>query len=174
MSSQSDINPNELEFKILEESDDLSTFDCSKDDTMGLNEFIHHEALQFQKENLGVTYLFLYKKQVVGFATLQMSEMEIKLTPYILPFRVKIKFYPALQIGRLAVHNDFRSRNIGQNICLWCASLAKQLSEKVGCRMIVVLTEGRPVDFYKKCRFEIALKYDKKERKLMHLQVPRE
>lgn len=50
MSSQSDINPNELEFKILEESDDLSTFDCSKDDTMGLNEFIHHEVCNSRKK----------------------------------------------------------------------------------------------------------------------------
>jgi predicted GNAT family N-acyltransferase len=174
MSSQNDISSNNLEVKILERSDDLSTFDCGKDDVMGLNEFIHFEAHQFQKENLGVTHLFLYNKQIVGFATLAMSQIEIKLAQYILPIKVKIKYYPALEIGRLAIHNDYRGRHVGRCVCLWCLSLAKRLSKDVGCRLIVVLTEGKPVEFYKKCGFEVVPKYENKQRKWLFLQVPQE
>jgi hypothetical protein len=68
------IKAEELRFEILNASHDLSKFNCSKDDEMGLNEFIHDEALQFQKENLGTTYLFFHNTAVVGFATLAMSQ----------------------------------------------------------------------------------------------------
>lgn len=172
MPSPKDIRFQELRFKILERSDDLSAFDCSKDDVMGLNEFIHSEAMQYQKENLGVTYLFLYNKQIVGFATVAMSQMEIKYAPHILPFHVDIKYFPALVLGRLAVENEFRDRNVGAHICLWCLGLAKELSKKVGCRLVVVLTEAEVVDFYKKCSFKVVPKFEKKKKVLMYLQVP--
>ena len=51
MSTSEYIKAEELRFEILNARHDLSKFDCSEDDEMGLNEFIHDEALQFQKEN---------------------------------------------------------------------------------------------------------------------------
>jgi len=127
---------------------------------------------QFQKENLGVTHLFLYNNQIVGFATLVMSQIEAKLAPYLFPVKIEIKYYPALLIGRLATHNDYRGRNVGKNICLWCVETAKQLSKTIGCRLVIVLTGGKPVLFYKKVGFEIFPKCEKKLRKWMYLQVP--
>jgi predicted GNAT family N-acyltransferase len=172
MSTESDIAPDELAEKILEESDDLTAFDCSKDDSMKLGEFIHSEAIQFQKEKLGVTHLFLYKGQVVGFATLAMSELEIKEAPYRLPIKITIKDYPALLIGRLAVHNDYRDRHVGRIICLRCFEIAKKLSSELGCKLVLVFTEGKPVEFYRRCGFSIIPKYEKKEKKWMCIQVP--
>ena len=43
-----------IDVKKLEEADDLSSFDCSQDDDMGLNEFIHEEALDFKRNRLGI------------------------------------------------------------------------------------------------------------------------
>lgn len=172
MSTNDDIVPEELTEKILEESDNLTAFDCSRDDAMKLGEFIHSEALQYQKEQLGVTHLFLYNGQLVGFATLAMSELEIKEAPYLIPFKVKIKDYPALLIGRLAVHNDFRDRHVGRIICLRCLEIAKALSKKIGCKLVLVYTEGKPVEFYKKCGFAVISKYEKKDRKWMFIHVP--
>lgn len=167
------ISPDELSYKRLEQTDNLSTFDCSKDDAMGLNEFIHEEAKQYQKERLGVTYLFHYKKQIVGFATLAMSQIEIKYAKRILPFPTTIKHYPALLIGRLATHNEFRRKEVGKNICLWVISLARKLSKMVGCRLVIVLTQGKPVEFYKKkCNFKVFPRFEKKTRKWMFIQVP--
>lgn len=172
MSTENDIAPDELTEKILEESDDLTVFDCSRDDPMKLDEFIHSEALQYQKERLGVTHLFLHDGQVVGFATLAMSEIEIKEAPHLLPFRTKIKDYPALQIGRLAVSNDYRDRHIGRIICLRCLEIAKRFSKELGCKLVLVFTEGKPVEFYRKCGFTVISKYEKKEKKWMYIQVP--
>jgi hypothetical protein len=119
MSTSEYIKAEELRFEILNEQHDLSKFDCSKDDEMGLNEFIHDEALQFQKENLGITYLFFHNTVIVGFATLAMSQIEIKQTKIKLSFETDIRDYPALMIGRLATDNSYRSRHVGLNITLW-------------------------------------------------------
>jgi GNAT superfamily N-acetyltransferase len=167
------VKSEDLSFKVLTENHDLSAFDCSKDDALGLNEFIHHEAQQYQKEQLGVTYLFFYKGQIVGFATLLMGQIEIKYAPYLIPFKVTTKYFPALLIGRLATDNRYRRRDIGRNICLWCVKKATELSKQVGCRLILVLTEGKPVEFYAdKCGFEIFPRFEKKTKKWMYLQIP--
>lgn len=173
MSTGNDIRPEDLTEKILEETDNLTTFNCSIDDVMKLDEFIHLEAIQYQKEQLGVTHLFLLKGLVVGFATLAMSELEIKEAPYLIPFKVRIKDYPALLIGRLAVDNNFRDRHVGRIICLRCLEIARELSEELGCKLVLVYTEGKPIEFYKKCGFEVISKYEKKDKKWMFIRVPR-
>jgi predicted GNAT family N-acyltransferase len=174
--SPPDIKPEDLTVRVLKPSDDLSEFDCSKDDSMGLNEFIHSEATDYQKEKLGVTHLFLYDNQIIGFATLAMSEIEIKeaafLLSILLPSKVTIKDYPTMLIGRLAIHNDFRDRNVGKSVCLWCLDIAKKLSQEIGCKFVIVMTEGKPVEFYRKVGFEVFPKYEKKPKKWMYLKIP--
>jgi len=44
--------------KILSSETDLSGFDCSINDELGLNDFIHNNALKYQQEGMGVTHLF--------------------------------------------------------------------------------------------------------------------
>ena len=52
------VNLNDLSVKKLDAETDFSTFDCSQNDDLGLNEFIHGEALAYQREALGATHLF--------------------------------------------------------------------------------------------------------------------
>ena len=153
MSAADYVKEEELRFEILNEKHDLSKFHCSEADEMGLNEFIHDEALQFQNEHLGVTYLFFHHNNIVGFATLAMSQIEIKQTKVTLPFEPNIRDYPALLIGRLATDNKYRGRHVGLNISLWCVSKAKQLSTEVGCRLIIIMTNDKKSSFYQKLRF---------------------
>jgi predicted N-acetyltransferase YhbS len=137
---------------------------------MGLNDFIHKQALAYQKENLGATYLFLYRKQIVGFVTLAMGEIQIKKSKRFIPFSVPFKDFPALLIGRLAVDNKFRKRGIGRNICLWVLGLAKELSIEIGCRFITLLTQGKTVEFYENCGFEAVDRAKKKV--VMFKEIP--
>lgn len=171
MPSTKRIDYPELEAKILDKSIDLSKFSCKKDDIIGLNNFIHKEALAYQEENLGVTYLFLYKKRIVGFVTLAMDEIRIKEPRRFLSFSVPFKEFPALLIGRLAVDDEFRRRDVGRNICLWVLGLAKELSERVGCGFVTVLTQGEVVGFYEKCKFEAINRSKKKI--VMFKQLPK-
>ena len=165
MSPENSIRSNELAVKILEETDNLTVFDCSKDDTLGLNEFIHSEAIQYQKEKLGITYLFSYNNLIVGFVTLAMSKIEAKWMPSVFRGKTEIKDYPALLIGQLATHNDYRSRKIGGIMCLWCLDNAKKLSEKLGCRLVIVFTKGTLNKFYEQCGLQVIPKYQNKEMK---------
>jgi len=109
------------------------------DDTLGLNEFIHKEAMQYQKESRGITYLFYINDVAIGYVTVAMHAIEVKETR--LGIVTRKKHYPALLLGRLGVHNDYRGRNVGYSICLWTIGLAKELSKKIGCRFVVLLTE---------------------------------
>ena len=166
------IQARELRYEILNGSHDLSAFDCSFEDEMGLNEFIHDEALQFQNEKMGITYLFFYGNIIVGFATLAMSQLEIKETKIKLPFKTTITDYPALMIGRLATDNNFRGRHVGESICLWCVSKVKQLSNEVGCKLVIILTNDKKHVFYMNCGFDMVPKFEKKTKKWMYLPVP--
>ena len=40
------------------------------------DEFIQKEALDFQKERLGTTYIFMHAKELIGFATLSMADLK--------------------------------------------------------------------------------------------------
>jgi hypothetical protein len=53
----------------------LSKFDCSKDDALGLNVFIHNEALKYQQNGEGVTHLFYRRDKIVGFVTLAIGSI---------------------------------------------------------------------------------------------------
>lgn len=172
MSLKNDINSNELVVKILEEKDELTAFDCSVDDKLDLNSFIHSDAIRYQREKLGMTYLFLYNNVIVGFVTLAMSKIEAKWMPSVFRVKTEIKDYPALLIGQLATHNDYRTRKIGKNMCLWCLENAKRLSQQLGCRLVIVFTKGKLNEFYEKCGFQIIPKYQKREKKWMFIQVP--
>jgi len=174
------IHFSDLKWKILEPTDNLSDFDCSKNDIMKLNEFIHKEALDYQKENLGVTYLFLYQGKIVGFATLAMGNIEIKRTKHSIPFSTTIKDFPALVIARLGVDNNFRWCDIGKNICFWCLSLSQELLRQVGCVLVIALTCGQnAITFYRKCEFliepkhEYTIKFDDRCKVLVYQIIPR-
>jgi N-acetylglutamate synthase-like GNAT family acetyltransferase len=101
-----------------------------------------------------------------------MSQIEIKETKIKLPFKTTIKDYPALMIGRLATDNNYRSRHIGENICLWCLSKVNQLSQEIGCKLIIILTNDRKHTFYIQCGFDMVPKFEGKNKKWMYLPVP--
>ena len=166
------IKAGEMHLEILNSKHDLSKFDCSKDDELGLNEFIHDEALQFQEENLGITYLCFYNQRIVGFATLAMGQIEVKQTDVKPKLETNIRDYPALMIGRLATDNNYRGRHVGSNITLWCLSKAKQLSTEVGCKLVIILTNEQKFRFYEGCGFQMIPKYGKKTKKWMYLPIP--
>lgn len=67
------INYDNIEIKKLSSSHILSNFDCSLDDDLGCNDFIHTEALLFQREKQGITYLFFSNNKIVGYTTIAMS-----------------------------------------------------------------------------------------------------
>ena len=166
-----DVDLRQLTVRKLDEGVELSDFDCSLDDDLGLNEFIHEEAMQYQNESLGVTHLFYHQDCLVGYVTVAMGSIGVRETRLYLPFFGPKRRYPALLLGRLGVDNRYRNRNIGHCICLWSIGLAKELSKKVGCRFVVLMTNQSKVGFYLKSGFEICPKYEKKQKVLVYFRI---
>jgi len=150
----SSVDFDKIWFKKLEETDDLSAFKCDEDDDGGCDEFIHKpaEAKQYQKERHGVTYLFYFGETMVGYITLAMSSISAQRLEE--PENVRLRFYPCLLIGRLAVDNGWRRKGIGAYLTEWATGLAMELSEEVGCRYVVLEARESKMNFYEKCGFK--------------------
>jgi len=72
--------PDDFSIKKLYEKTDLSGFACTESDDLGLNEFIHKEALGYQREHMGVTYLFHNDDRIAGYITVAMGSISVKMT----------------------------------------------------------------------------------------------
>jgi hypothetical protein len=169
--------PSDLSVKKLDAQTDLSGFDCSESDDLGLDEFIHKEALDYQKESMGITYLFYNSDEIVGYITVAMGSIGVKMTTLRLDiFGDKIR-YPAILLGRLAVQNGLRRRAVGKCMTLWCIGFAQKLSVEIGCRFVVLVTKGESrIKFYGECGFqESSIDQKKKsgeeEMKMMYFQL---
>jgi predicted GNAT family N-acyltransferase len=142
-------------FKKLEMTDDLAAFHCSEEDDSGCDDFIRNinEAKQYQKERHGITYLFFYEETMVGYATLAMSSISAERLEQG-EEEVRLRFYPCLLIGRLAVHNGWRHKDVGTYIAEWATGLALELSSQIGCRYVVLEAKESKIGFYSNIGFQ--------------------
>lgn len=165
-------NVRDFSVKKLDAQTDLSGFDCSDNDELGLDEFIHKEALEYQEEGMGVTHLFYNDDKIAGYITVAMGSIGVMMTELEVEVYDK-KRYPALWLGRLAVDSKLRRRAVGKCMILWCIGLAQRLMAEIGCRFIVLVTKGESrIKFYTKCGFrECPIDLKEKDMKLMYFQL---
>jgi GNAT superfamily N-acetyltransferase len=149
-----DIPFSDLEFVLLRRDHDLSSFRCQEAE---LSDFLMEDALSDQENRISVTRLAFFENRLVGYFTLVNDCLEVKALdesdgepgyPY--------AKYPAIKIARLAVHDDYRGRNIGTNLLLKVLAITIRLSEYVGCRMITVDSKPDSIGFYRKFGFNPA------------------
>lgn len=171
MSPKQKIDLDKLEPKSLVETIDVYGFCCTKDE---LNEFIHNEALDFQEELLGITHLWYYEGQLVGFVTLSTADIRKEMMDFEDRPRIGKDHYPALQIGQLAVDEKFEGNGIGGFICRWVMGKALDLSKSVGCRFIILNAKRDVISFYKKNGFKMLKRQDKRREPIMFLDIKRE
>ena len=96
----------ELSLIKLEKIHDRSPFACEDDD---LTEFFKEDALMYQERNAAVTYICIYRENIVGFVTIATCSVVINLDERkdIDPDLKELKEFPGLRIARLATHNDY-------------------------------------------------------------------
>lgn len=143
-------------------------FDCGHTD---LNDFFANEAIAYNNELLGKTYCFTLDESpstIVCAFTLANDSIKIfqlpnarkkKVTKEI-PYTKHMKSYPAVLIGRLGVHKDFRfiegeKQRTGDQLMDFIKSWFIEKSNKTGCRFIVVdsYNEPIPMKYYSKNGF---------------------
>jgi hypothetical protein len=64
----------------LYDKTDLSQFDCKDNDELGLDEFIHKEAIEYQNEGMGASHLFYIENRIAGYITIAMGSIGVKMT----------------------------------------------------------------------------------------------
>lgn len=147
------VDLSKLRFEKLSRESDTTALDCTDEDgsdPFGLQVFIRDEALTYQAEKLGVTYLVFQDSDLVGFVTVSMTCLSIadlgedeKVKGVRVP-------YPALLLGRLAVDKRLRGKGIGASLCRFAIGLAVEVSNTIGCRYVALHTLPNRVSFYTK------------------------
>jgi GNAT superfamily N-acetyltransferase len=108
---------------------------------------------------------------LVGFATLCMGHINKHKIASQDRLTQQVNSYPALLIGQLAVCEAHQGEGVGTYICDFCFDRAIRLSQRVGCRFLVVDALESAVEFYLKYGFTLAPKQEKEKQKLMFLDI---
>jgi GNAT superfamily N-acetyltransferase len=165
-----------LELTRLRINHDLLEFDCGDDD---LNEFFYEDSRLYQRDLLSVTYVMEKDNKTILFFSVsndKISISDVKENSIWNRFRKRQKFpqrkrlssYPAVKIGRLGVHRDFQSQNLGQHI-LDFIKLFFVENNKTGCRFITVdaYSKENVINFYRKNGFDFLIDDSEASTRLM-------
>ncbi len=157
-----------IEAKILSRDDDLTAFTCGR---KPIDDFIRYEAIDFQEQRLGVSYIFRYQEKIIGFLTLSMADLRTEKMLTTDKLKVGKENYPALQVSQLAVCKEERGKGIGIYLCDFSLAKAYQFSKKVGCRFLVLNSKADVVGFYEKYGFKLIPKQEDRREPLMFLNI---
>lgn len=166
--------------KIINECE---PFDCDHDD---LNDFFWNDVENYSSELLGKTYCFLLDENpsiIVCAFTISNDSIKTTYLPNarkkkvnkIIPNQKRMRSYPAVLIGRLGVHKNFRKiegeDNISKQLMDFIKSWFIDVSNKTGCRFIVVdsYNEYKALNFYQKNDFIYLFSSEEQEREFTNI-----
>ena len=123
-------------------------FDCGDED---LNGFLLEDSFGNIENSLSKIYLCLYDSIVVAFFSLSADSIKINKQ-----LEINYPMYPAIKIGRLAVHKDFQGMHIGSILLDWVVGFCLELRSDVGIRFISddAYNQEKTKEFYNKNLFE--------------------
>ena len=121
-------------------------FDCGDDD---LNGFLLEDSFANIENSLSKIYLCLYDGIVVGFFALSADSIEVNEK-----LEINYPMYPAIKIGRLAVHKDYQGKRIGSTLIDWIVGFCLELRKDIGVRFISVDAYKKVKKFYTDNLFE--------------------
>jgi hypothetical protein len=132
--------------------DSCQPFDCANQD---LNDFFSNDAINYSSELLGKSYCFTLDdnpKIIVCAFTISNDSIKTTNLPNArkkkvtkdIPRSKQMRSYPAVLIGRLGVHKDFRNiegeeSRIGDQLMNFIKSWFVDGTNKTGCRFIVLM-----------------------------------
>jgi GNAT superfamily N-acetyltransferase len=135
-----------VEIRALRESDDRASFRSGDPD---LDRFFHQFAGQNQfRHHLGVTYVAVEDRTILGFATVAAAHVEIDDLP--VAARRKLPQYPlpVLRLARLAVDESSQGQGLGLQLLRFVLRLALQMADDYGCVGVIVDAKPDAEAFY--------------------------
>jgi len=140
-----------IEIRALRKGDDRSRFESGDPDLdryfrkfAGQNQFTHH---------IGVTYVAVKSRRVLGFATVSPGHVEIEGLPLAMRSRLPRYPLPVLRLARLAIDRSAQAQGLGTRLLRFVLGLALRMAEDYGCVGVVVDAKADAVSFYAKHGF---------------------
>lgn len=140
-----------MEIRPLREGDDRSRFQSGVPD---LDRFFRQFAGQNQfKHHIGVTYVAVVNRRILGFATIAPGHIEIEGLP--VSARRKLPRYPlpVIRLARLAVDESARGQGLGAQLLRFVLTLAVRMASDYGCVGVIVDAKPDAIDFYARYGF---------------------
>jgi GNAT superfamily N-acetyltransferase len=140
-----------VEIRALREDDDRTSFRSGDAD---LDRFFQQFAGQNQfRHHLGVTYVAVEDRSILGFATVAAAHVEIEGVP--LAVRRKLPRYPlpVLRLARLAVDHSAQGQGLGLQLLRFVLRLALKMADDYGCVGVIVDAKPDAEAFYAKYGF---------------------
>jgi GNAT superfamily N-acetyltransferase len=140
-----------MEIRALREGDDRSRFQSGAPE---LDRFFRQFAGQNQfKHHIGVTYVAVGQRRILGFATIAPGHIEIEDLPVAAQKKLPRYPLPVVRLARLAVDESARGQGVGAQLLRFVLTLAVRMASDFGCAGVVVDAKADAVDFYAKFGF---------------------
>jgi GNAT superfamily N-acetyltransferase len=112
-------------------------FDCGKP---SLNDFLHGLVSQYEKRNLGRTYVALRddEERVLGYYTLASGAIDAESLPAKQAKKLPRHALPVILLARLAVDRGVHGRGLGGFLLRDALTRSLDLSDKLGIHAVVV------------------------------------
>ncbi len=112
-------------------------FDCGKS---SLNDFLHRLVSQYEKRDLGRTYVALEgsDQRVLGYYTLASGAIDAESLPVKQARKLPRHVVPVVLLARLAVDRSVRGRGLGGCLLRDALSRSLNLSAQLGIHAVVV------------------------------------
>lgn len=161
-------------------------FNCDNED---LNDFFTNDVLDYTSQLLGKSYCFTLDsnpKTIVAAFTISNDSIKTKFLPNArkkeliknIPRPKQMNSYPAVLIGRLGIHKDFRKidgeeQKTGDQLMDFIKSWFVDGKNKTGCRFIVVDAYNTeiPIRFYTRNGFEFLFSTEEQEKEFTNLHT---
>lgn len=126
---------NELRIEKLDRSHAVDTFDCGRE---ALNRFLLRYALQSQQAGASQSYVALSGKEVVGYYTLVVGQVEYDAAPERLKKGLAAHPVPIMLLARLAVATSWQGRKLGSGLLKDAMLRTLQAADIAGIRAFAV------------------------------------
>ena len=149
-----------------------------------LEDFFHHNALLYAKEQLGKTYCFVNNEnkftEIVAFFTVSNDSVKTAFIPKpsinkiqrTVPGQKHLRTYPAVLLGRLGVSKKYQGSDffVGQQVMNFIKAWFIEKENKTGCRFLVVdaYNQDKVLHFYERNKFKYLYATEELERKEQH------
>ncbi|HEX3775727.1 MAG TPA: GNAT family N-acetyltransferase [Polyangiaceae bacterium] len=140
-----------MEIRSLSPSDDRSAFE-SGDEL--LDRFFRQYAGQNQfRHYLGVTYVAIEARRILGFVTVAPGQLEIDALPAAARKKIPRHPLPVLRLARLAVERAVQHQGLGRTLLRFTLGLATKMAADYGCAGVVIDAKPNALAFYEKYGF---------------------